>query len=168
MRYSKTISTFFCAFISIAAFAQIKPNKNTKPYPYGNPVIKHMYTADASPHVMPDGRVWMVTSVDHENGGGYSTMHKYHTFSSKDMVNWTDHGEVLNIYDVIGSNIEPEGEDWALWAPDMVYYEGKYYLYFPVRILYKEGGYDEKTRKTKVKLFSTSFHATQNVHRLCT
>ncbi|RXP62724.1 hypothetical protein EC396_03125 [Lutibacter sp. HS1-25] len=148
MRYSKIISTIFCILISIAAFSQIKPNINTKPYPYGNPVIKHMYTADASPHVMPDGRVWMVTSVDHEDGGGYSTMHKYHTFSSKDMVNWTDHGEVLNIYDVIGSNVEPEGEDWALWAPDMVYYEGKYYLYFPVRILYKEGGYDEKTRKT--------------------
>ena len=76
-------------------YAQIKSNSNTKPYPYGNPVIKHMYTADASPHVMPDGRVWMVTSVDHEDGGGYATMHKYHTFSSKDMVNWTDDAEVL-------------------------------------------------------------------------
>jgi hypothetical protein len=90
----------------------------------------------------------MVTSVDHEDGGGYATMHKYHTFSSKDMVNWTDHGEILNIYDVIGKNEEPKGEDWALWAPDMVYYEGKYYLYFPVRILYTAGGTDEKNRKT--------------------
>lgn len=118
-----------------------KPNSNTKPYPYNNPVITHMYTADAAPHVMPDGKVWMVTSVDHEDGGGYSTMHKYHTFSSSDMVNWTDHGEVLNIYDVMGADTEPKGENWALWAPDMVYYEGKYYLYFPVRIvLGKDGG----------------------------
>jgi arabinoxylan arabinofuranohydrolase len=148
---TKTLLKFkivsICLLISMASFAQ-KKNSNTKIYPYGNPVIKHMYTADASPHVMPDGRVWMVTSVDHEDGGGYSTMHCYHTFSSKDMVNWTDHGEVLNIYDVIGKTEEPKGEDWALWAPDMVYYEGKYYLYFPVRILYKEGGYDEKNRKT--------------------
>ena len=144
---NKLILLALCFIVSNGTNAQ-KKNSNTKPYPYGNPVIKHMYTADASPHVMPDGRVWMVTSVDHEDGGGYSTMHCYHTFSSKDMVKWTDHGEVLNIYDVIGKNEEPKGEDWALWAPDMVYYEGKYYLYFPVRILYKEGGYNEKNRKT--------------------
>ena len=126
-----------------------KENVNTKPYPYGNPVIRHMYTADAAPHVMPDGRVWMVTSVDHEDGGGYSTMHKYHTFSSADMVNWTDHGEVLNVADMFDSEGEPEGEDWALWAPDMIYYEGKYYLYFPMRILYKSHGYEEGKRKVK-------------------
>jgi len=135
----------FFVFSSIQAQ---KKNVNTKPYPYGNPVIKHMYTADASPHVMPDGRVWMVTSVDSDKGGGYSTMHCYHTFSSADMVNWTDHGEILNIWDVIGSDKEPAGEDWALWAPDMVYYEGKYYLYFPVRIVFTEHGYAEGTRKT--------------------
>lgn len=134
--------------LSVGIVFSQKKNSNTKPYPYNNPVIKHMYTADASPHVMPDGRVWMVTSVDHENGGGYSTMHKYHTFSSKDMVNWVDHGEVLNIYDVMGKDKEPKGENWALWAPDMVYYEGKYYLYFPVRIvLGKDGG--EGKRKVK-------------------
>jgi len=72
---------FLFAITQNFCFAQ-KKNSNTAPYPYGNPVIKHMYTADASPHVMPDGKVWMVTSVDSENGGGYSTMHNYHTFSS--------------------------------------------------------------------------------------
>lgn len=101
------------------------------PYPYGNPVITHMYTADAAPRVMPDGRVWMVTSVDSELGGGYSTMHSYHTFSSADMVSWTDHGEILNLSDLD----EPEGEDWALWAPDMIYVKGSYYLYFPIRAI---------------------------------
>ena len=125
-----------------------KKNANSKPYPYGNPVIRHMYTADAAPHVMPDGRVWMVTSVDHENGGGYSTMHCYHTFSSTDMVNWEDHGEILNIADLFPNGVEPKGEDWALWAPDMIYNDGKYYLYFPVRILYTSFGYDENARKT--------------------
>lgn len=144
----KLIFTGFTVISIIASAYTQKKNSNTKPYPYNNPVIKHMYTADASPHVMPDGRVWMVTSVDHEDGGGYSTMHKYHTFSSKDMVNWVDHGEVLNVYDVIGKNNEPEGENWALWAPDMVYYQGKYYLYFPVRIVIgKDAG--EGNRKVK-------------------
>ena len=119
---------------SLPVIAQ-KKNVNDKPYPYGNPVIKHLYTADAAPHVMPDGRVWMVTSIDDPNKPSYNNMHSYHTFSSADMVNWVDHGEVLHLNDVIPN--QPEDEDWALWAPDMIYKDGKYYLYFPVRILKK-------------------------------
>lgn len=89
-----------CMALASSMGAQVKKNVNTDPYPYGNPVIRHMYTADAAPHVMPDGRVWMITSVDHENGGGYSTMHCYHAFSSSDMVNWTDHGEIFHVNDI--------------------------------------------------------------------
>ncbi|PWJ37991.1 family 43 glycosylhydrolase [Sediminitomix flava] len=113
-------------------------NMNQEPYPYGNPVITHMYTADAAPKVMPDGRLWMVTSVDHKDGGGYSTMHALHAFSTDDMVNWVDHGEILGIndFDV------PEGEDWAIWAPDIIYRNGTYYLYFPMRNKLKDGKID--------------------------
>lgn len=131
---------FLLYFVLTAAAllqAQPKANVNETPYPYDNPVITHMYTADAAPHVMPDGRVWMVTSVDHEQGGGYATMHEYHSFSSADMVNWVDHGPVLHINDMIGGQ-EPENEDWALWAPDMIYRNGTYYLYFPLRILHTD------------------------------
>lgn len=108
---------------------------NTKPYPYGNPVITHMYTADAAPKVMPDGRLWMVTSVDHADGGGYATMHAIHAFSTSDMVTWVDHGEILGVedFDV------PEGEDWALWAPDIVYRNGTYFLYVPMRNILADG-----------------------------
>jgi beta-xylosidase len=130
--------TFYAFLLAINIAIAQKKNSNSTPYPYNNPVIKHMYTADASPHVMPDGKVWMVTSVDSENGGGYSTMHSYHTFSSSDMVNWADHGEVLNIADVRPSNVDVQKEKWALWAPDMIYRHGKYFLYFPVRILYPD------------------------------
>jgi hypothetical protein len=128
-RYS-SLSILSCCFLMISS-AQ-KKNINSKPYPYGNPVIKHMYTADAAPHVMPDGRMWMVTSVDSEDGGGYPTMHRYHTFSSADMKTWKDHGEVFNIEDVMPKDVKKQ--DWALWAPDMVYRNGKYYLYFPIWI----------------------------------
>ena len=139
LRFSLAFSVFLGGMgTALPLVAQKKGNVNPFPYPYGNPVVKHMYTADASPHVMPDGRVWMVTSVDHPDGGGYATMHSYHTFSSADMVQWVDHGEVLNVWDVIGSDKEPEGEDWALWAPDMIYHNGKYYLYFPLRILHTD------------------------------
>jgi arabinoxylan arabinofuranohydrolase len=123
--------TILACCIQSISMAQ-KKNSNTKPYPFGNPVIKHMYTADASPHVMPDGRMWMVTSVDSEEGGGYPTMHKYHTFSSTDMVTWQDHGEIFNIDDVMPRDVKKQ--DWALWAPDMIYRNGKYYLYYPIWI----------------------------------
>lgn len=132
------VLTLVICGIGLTVWSQPKPNVNTDPYPLGNPVITHMYTADAAPHVMPDGRVWMVTSVDHEDGGGYSTMHKYHTFSSTDMVHWIDHGEVLNVWEVLGQDKEPEHENWALWAPDMIYHQGKYYLYFPIRIQHSD------------------------------
>ncbi len=115
-----------------------KKNRNTQPYPFGNPIIKHMYTADAAPHVMPDGKVWMVTSVDSDAGGGYATMHSYHTFSSTDMKTWTDHGEIFNLNDALEGKSEPKGEDWALWAPDMTYRNGKYYLYYPIRIAFSD------------------------------
>jgi len=127
--------------LSILTMAQSVPsnkkNVNTIPYPYKNPVIRHMYTADAAPHVMPDGKVWMVTSVDSKEGGGYASMHSYHTFSSSDMVNWTDHGEIFNLNDALEGKPEPNGQDWALWAPDMVYRNGMYYLFYPVRIANK-------------------------------
>lgn len=120
----------------LQAQKEVKENVNKDPYPYGNPVVKHMYTADAAPHVMPDGKVWMVTSVDHEDGGGYETMHSYHTYSSSDMKDWKDHGEILHIDDIKPK--DTPNEKWALWAPDMIYRNGKYYLYYPVRILHTD------------------------------
>lgn len=108
-------------------------------FPYQNPVIQHMYTADPSPHVFPDGRVWMVTSVDNVEKGGFARMHSYHTFSSADMVNWVDHGEIFNLEDALQGEIEePSVDDWMLWAPDIIYRRGKYYLFYPVRIIHRE------------------------------
>lgn len=115
------------AFAATPALA--KKNVNTKPYPYGNPVITHMYTADAAPKVMPDGRMWMVTSVDDPNKPYYNNMHSLHAFSTADMVNWVDHGRVLGLEDMP----EPENQDWAIWAPDVIYRNGTYYIYYPMR-----------------------------------
>jgi hypothetical protein len=123
--------------LAAQAVGSLKRNVNPAPYPHGNPVIRHMYTADAAPHVMPDGRVWMVTSVDSDEGGGYETMHRYHTFSSRDLVNWTDHGTIFRVEQVRPTDA-PAVDKYALWAPDMVYRNGKYYLYYPVRILHSD------------------------------
>lgn len=135
MKLSLSSTLFALSVLSATAQFDLKKNSNTEPYPYGNPVITHMYTADAAPKVMPDGRLWMVTSVDHEEGGGYSRMHAIHAFSTADMVNWVDHGCILHLDD-LG---EKEGEDWAIWAPDIIYRDGIYYLYYPMRNLLKDG-----------------------------
>jgi hypothetical protein len=54
-------------------------------------------------------------------------MDKYHVFSTDDMVNWTDHGEILGAADVAWGR----SEGGFMWAPDCAYKNGTYYLYFP-------------------------------------
>ena len=89
-----------------------------------NPFITHMYTADPSAHVWDDGRLYVYASHDIDPPRGCDLMDRYHVFSTDDMVNWTDHGEILN-----SSQVEwgrPEGG--FMWAPDCAYKNGKYYF----------------------------------------
>lgn len=90
-----------------------------------NPVIRHIRTADPSAHVWKDGKVWMYTSRDREDAVDYSTMDGYRAFSSTDMVNWTDHGEILHSKDI------PWGSKGWMWAPTAIYKNNKYYLIYP-------------------------------------
>lgn len=98
---------------------------------YGTDSIGRMFTADASAHVWPDGRLYVYASHDMEPPKGCDRMDRYHVFSTDDMVNWTDHGEILSSYDV------KEQSGWGIegwmWAPDAAYNpaNGKYYFYFP-------------------------------------
>jgi len=52
-------------------------------------------------------------------------MDGYHVFSSSDLVNWTDHGEVLH-----SKNVSWGSAGW-MWAPDCAFHNGIYYFYFP-------------------------------------
>jgi hypothetical protein len=54
-------------------------------------------------------------------------MDRYHVFSTDDMINWVDHGEILSSADVPWGR--PEGG--FMWAPDCAYKNGIYYFYFP-------------------------------------
>ena len=92
-----------------------------------NPFITHMYTADPSAHVWADGRLYVYASHDIDPPRGCDLMDRYHVFSTDDMVNWTDHGEILN------SSQVPWGrqEGGFMWAPDCAYKDGTYYFYFP-------------------------------------
>jgi hypothetical protein len=90
----------------------------------GNPLFTHVFAADPSAHVWPDDdRLWLYTSDDMPGTDTHSTMASYHVFSTRDLVNWTDHGRVLHLDQV----------DWAIshmWAIDAILWRGTYYLVY--------------------------------------
>lgn len=85
-----------------------------------NPIVQHMYTADPAPLVYQD-TVYLYTGHD-EDGATYFEMNEWRVFSSKDMVNWTDHGSPLSTNTFSWSS----GEAWAGQAIER---NGKFYWY---------------------------------------
>ena len=96
-----------------------------------NPIIQTNYTADPAPMVH-DGTVYVYTSHDEDvTVNNFFSMNDWKCYSSKDMVNWTDHGTVLSY----------RAFSWSrgdAWAGQCVYRNGKYYYYLPVN--QKNGG----------------------------
>ncbi|MBN1796212.1 MAG: family 43 glycosylhydrolase [Sedimentisphaerales bacterium] len=88
-----------------------------------NPIIKHIYTADAAAHVF-NGRVYVYTTHDTNDANYFDTV-DWHVFSSDNLENWTDHGAIFSLDDISWAN------KWA-WAPDCAERDGKYYFYYPV------------------------------------
>lgn len=90
-----------------------------------NPIIQNIYTADPAPMVYGD-TVYLCTSHDEDvTVSNFFTMNDWRVYSSKDMVNWTDHGSPLSYRTF----------SWAkgkAWAPQCVERNGKFYLFVPV------------------------------------
>lgn len=143
----KTSLFLLTVLIAVSSYSQKKLESNQKStndativgklkYPYhfkyeGNPLSRMHSAADPDVQVY-DGTVWVYCSQDRKMDSlvhkkHYDAMDGYHVFSSKDMVNWTDHGEILHSSDVT----------WArggfLWAPGSARKNGKYYLYYPLK-----------------------------------
>jgi beta-xylosidase len=105
-------------------------------YPYkfkfeGNP-LSRMHSATDPDVQVYDDEIWVYVSQDRnidslKHKAHYDAMDGYHAFSSKDMVNWIDHGEIFHSKKVA----------WAkggfLWAPGSARKNGKYYLYYPIK-----------------------------------
>jgi|GEM_PF-2637511 len=89
------------------------------PSPHAGPVIPGLF---ADPHLTTfGGRYYLYPTTD--GYAGWSTTY-YKAFSSPDLVNWTDHGVILDH--------EPD-VSWAdnsAWAPAVAHRDGRYYLYF--------------------------------------
>ncbi len=92
-----------------------------------NPFITSIYTADPSAHVWSDGRLYVYPSHDIDPPLGSDLMDRYHVFSTADMVNWRDEGEILRASQIDWGR--PEGG--FMWAPDCAFRNGKYFFYFP-------------------------------------
>ena len=96
-----------------------------------NPIVQTNYTADPAPMVH-DGTVYLYTTHDEDKTvRNFFTMNDWRCYSSTDMVNWTDHGAILNFKDFSWSRGDA-------WAGQCIYRNGKFYLYAPVN--QKNGG----------------------------
>lgn len=125
---------FLLAAIVLSGTTTItKAHSNEIEYPLsftmqGNPLVRHISSTDPDVHVW-DGVVWMYCSQDHPRQpgdlGDWDHMDGYHAFSSEDLVNWTDHGEIIHSRDLAWGR-----EGW-MFAPGAARKDGKYYLYYP-------------------------------------
>ncbi|WDF56149.1 glycoside hydrolase family 43 protein [Mucilaginibacter sp. KACC 22063] len=89
-----------------------------------NPIIQTNYTADPAPLVY-NGKVYLYTSHDEDNSTWF-VMNNWKLYTTEDMVNWTDHGQVAGYKTFDWSN----GDAWAI---QVVQRNGKFYLYAPVK-----------------------------------
>ncbi len=107
-----------------------------------NPLIRNMYSADPSARVFGDS-VYVFPSHDilatpGHGRIGWFCMEDYHVYASKDLTEWKDHGMIVTQTAVPWA--KPDG--YAMWAPDCIYRNGKYYFYFPATpdsVLYGRG-----------------------------
>lgn len=84
-----------------------------------NPVTDAIYTADPAAMVYND-TVYLYTG--HDEGVSSYNMNDWQLFTTTDMVNWTSHGEVLNVSDFSWS----KGDAWAGEVEER---NGKFYYY---------------------------------------
>lgn len=118
---NKILNTFYKIFLVGAA---VVVSLSTKAQ---NPIIQTNFTADPAPMVY-DGTVYLYSSHDEDSTvNNFFTMYDWRCYSSKDMVNWTDHGMVASLKDF----------DWmdktnGAWAPQAIERDGKFYLYVPI------------------------------------
>jgi hypothetical protein len=96
-----------------------------------NPIIRDQFTADPSARVFGDS-VYLYPSHDITAGegrgrAGWFCMEDYHVFSSANLTDWTDDGVIVSQVGVPWVN----STSYAMWAPDCIGRNGKYYFYFP-------------------------------------
>ncbi len=91
-----------------------------------NPIVPPgVYIADPEVRQMPDGRIYLYGSRD-EPGTAWCS-HSYHVMSSLDLVRWDI--EQFS-FATKGTGKQTDYTEEVLYAPDCIYHNGKYYLYY--------------------------------------
>jgi arabinoxylan arabinofuranohydrolase len=92
-----------------------------------NPILPlQYYIPDVEARQWQDGRMYLYGSYDISGGTTYCS-YEYHVYSSADLLNWEHHGESFRS---TGPNSQVAWADMPLYAPDCVYRDGRYYLFF--------------------------------------
>ena len=97
-----------------------------------NPLITDQFTADPTARVF-EGKIYVYPSHDIKEPPEYKgrpkwfVMEDYHVFSSENLTDWKDHGVIVTRNGVSWA----DQTAYAMWAPDCVFKDGKYYFYFP-------------------------------------
>jgi hypothetical protein len=105
-----------------------------------NPLIMDQFTADPTARVF-EGKIYVYPSHDikappeYKGRPNWFVMEDYHVFSSENLTDWKDHGVIVKQTEVAWA--DPTA--YAMWAPDAVFKDGKYYFYFPA--IAKGGGF---------------------------
>lgn len=105
----------FVALVTVCAcaFNYPLPAKEVKAE---NPIVQTCYTADPSPLVVGD-TIYVYTTRDEQRESGtkeWSLMNEWRCYSSKDMINWTDHGQIAHAETFNGK------KNWRAWAAQCV------------------------------------------------
>ncbi len=90
-----------------------------------NPIVQTRFTADPAPMVYDDV-VYVYVGEDSTVDNGFYNMTAWHCYSTTDMVNWTDHGAMMNSEDFEWA------EPGSAWAAQCIERNGKFYLYTTV------------------------------------
>ena len=124
------MKNFIFSFICVLFFSVGIGQSNLKPI--SKPLVSHMFTADPSAHVF-NNKIYIYPSHDIDAGipendnGDHFDMRDYHVFSMDSIgAKVIDHGVAIDKKDI----------PWAgrqLWAPDVAFKNGVYYLYFPIK-----------------------------------
>ncbi|HEY9123836.1 MAG TPA: family 43 glycosylhydrolase [Bacteroidales bacterium] len=96
-----------------------------------NPIVRDQFTADPSARVFGD-KVYVypshdILAKDGQGRPGWFCMADYHVFSTSNLTDWTDHGVIVSQNKVKWV----DSAAYAMWAPDCIERNGKYYFYFP-------------------------------------
>ena len=92
-----------------------------------NPIlpIQH-FVPDVEARQWRDGRMYLYGSYDISGRTSYCSW-EYRVFSSADLLHWEDHGESFRS---APPNASLTWTDAPLFAPDCIYHNGRYYLFF--------------------------------------